>query len=209
MSNTLVVIKAADTPSQTSFDMAGELVAGQTISSVSLVSIAPITSPALTATVGVIGSEITLLCSGGAADVTYSVRLNLVCTTPSATKAYTAAVFVQDSSYVSFRTKSSFAFKRILDQIDVGEAAVGSGVFTLPAGTDFTNAIVNWSLLDNEGVTYSRGNAYDYTVTHSSLQARLSGTVGVARHIDATHLLAGRYSRTQSDDYSAEHQRSP
>jgi hypothetical protein len=188
MTGTLVVIKDVDQPNQSEFDLTNELALGQIITGITVVSIAPITSPALTVTASNLGSSIVLLGQGGVSNVTYSVRLHVTCTSPVETKAYTAAVFVQDSSYVSFRTKSPLAFKRILDQIDIGEAAVGSGVFVLPAGTDFTNSVVNWSLIDNEGTVYSQGNAYDYNVIHTSLASRLEayGLINVPSNVAPT-----------------------
>lgn len=173
MNPTFVILKAADKPSQTEFNLASYLVSGQTISAVAIAVLGPVTSPVLTASATYIGTAVTVLCSGGQATITYNVRLTVTTATPTETKLFTLATSVRDSEYVSFQTKNPLAFKRLIDEIDVGESAVGSGTFMLKSGTNLSAARVLWSLMDSEGVVYSKGNAYDYVVTNTSLAARL------------------------------------
>lgn len=173
MSTALIIIKDADRNQTNQVDFSNDLEEGVSIDSAAVTQIVPVTTPPLVASItGVDGTGLSFATEGGQSNVTYNVQVE-VNTDEPATFNSLFAVSVRDYVHSDVQTRNPDAFAALVDSIEAGESAVGRFAFLLPAGTNTTNAVATWQLVDSEGGICSQGNAYNYIITNTSFATKL------------------------------------
>ena len=164
-----IVVKSQVSDREVVLDLSDTVLDPLTIASASINAVAfPATVPPLVTTVlSVLNQTVTLLFSGGLDNTSYGVGL-LITDSLTATYSQTVAVVVKDDLVIRYQETNPYAFQSLVDSIDVGGAAVGKAFFMMPAGVNASGGYVTWSLLDKQGLVYSKGNAYDYNLTVTS-----------------------------------------
>lgn len=164
----LVFVKDTNT-STFSADLSTLLVTGETVSTITVVTISPTTSPALTlGSVAVSSPTFSVPIAGGKEGTTYGVQLT-VTTSLTRTFTVTLAVLIQTDLNVPYASRNPYAFQTLVGEIEAGDVAVGTGFFVLDPTADATTGYVTWTLLDGQGTVYAQGNCYDYRVTVNSM----------------------------------------
>jgi hypothetical protein len=87
-----------------------------------------------------------------------------------------------------YQTQNPDAFNTLLGEIASGEAAIGRAVFAFPASVDPVGGFVLWTLLDQNGVEYSSGNAFEYNIISNGVSNRVEarGVVNVPTDVPST-----------------------
>lgn len=156
-------------PTPSNLDLASLLgsdtITGATLSAVEPTTSAPLSLTGITVLAGNQGLSFTIV--GGNLGTTYGVVLNL--TTTALPITVTLAVLVQVNLNVPYQVGNPYAYQSLIDKLTAGEASLGKALFILPPGTDASNGYITWSLLDNQGAIYSRGNCFDYRISPNSL----------------------------------------
>lgn len=190
-------------------DLASLLGSGETVQSVALTKLSPITSPALIATITFFGSVLTAALDGGTENTSYGLAVDV--TTQSRTFTVTCGVLIQIDLNVAYATRNPYAFESLVGTIEAGDAALGKAVFVLPANTDATLGYVTWDIVDNTGVVYAAGNAYTYYVTADAFTTLVeaSAVVNVPSSTPPTlngqrYILRWRLAGVGPDQYATE-----
>lgn len=168
-----VLTKDQDTVKANTLSLASYLLSGESVASVVLANLQPVTVPALAVAVGTVtASTVSVTATGGKYTTTYGARLT-VTTSSARTFNVTVAVHVVEDLKLLNKTHNLDAYQNLINEIESGDAAVGKVFFTFPAAQSFTGSSVRWSLLDEAGSVFSTGNAYEYKVTSTSMKATL------------------------------------
>jgi hypothetical protein len=142
--------------------------AGETITSITVGSVLPATQTPLTATVtSGLSTVIQMLVQGGNNGISYGFNLTVV--TSAQVLVFTCAVTAEDPSFVPYISSNPNAFQDLIDEIQAGNAAIGSSVFAFPASIDPSGGFVTWELLASDGTVYSAGNAFEYKIVQNGL----------------------------------------
>lgn len=165
-----IVLTKDENQKQFTLPLGSYLGVGETLTSVTLSTISPTTSPAITASALAVSSttSATITLNSGISGTTYGIRINAL-TSLSRPFTFTIAVLVQVDLNVPYATKDAFAFQTLVGSIEVGDAAVGKAFFILPADVDASQGYVAWDVVDRRGVVYAAGNCYDYRVAPGSI----------------------------------------
>jgi hypothetical protein len=140
----------------------------ETITNVAVGTIAPTTPIPLVITLqSTTSPQITFLAQGGDNGVSYG--FNFVVTTNARVLIITCAITAQDPSFVPYTTQNPQAFQDLIDQIEAGNAAIGSCVFSFPPQINPIGGFITWELLAADGTVYAAGNAFDYKVVQNGL----------------------------------------
>lgn len=67
-------------------------------------------------------------------------------------------------SVVPYSVINPEAYNDLVGDLDAGQSAVGTGIFTFGPDVDGSGGSVTWELLDNSGKIWNSGLAYDYQV---------------------------------------------
>ena len=145
------------------------LMSGETITSITLTNVTPVTTPPFTAVLqSAITNPITqILLSGGIAGTAYGFQIQA--TTNARVLVAQVAVTVQDQPFVPYSTTNDLAYNDLVDEIQAGQAAIGTAVFSFPSVVDPRGGFVTWELLASDGTVYAAGNAYNYLVQSNGL----------------------------------------
>ena len=157
-------------------DLTPYLVGLETVVTAVVTQVQPTTVPALThgtVTVNNPATSITIPVNGGTLGTTYGLALQIT-TSNAATIELTLAVLIDLDLNVPYSTKSPNAFQSLVDNIQAGDASVGTAYFMLDAGTDASQGYVRWSLIDSVGTLYSSGNAYNYAIDNGSMSTSVT-----------------------------------
>ncbi len=190
-------------------DLASYLGTGEVVQSINLLRLSPVTSPALTAALSFSGSVLSVDLDGGTENTSYGLAVDV--TTQSRTFTVTCGVLIQLDLNVVYATRNAHAFDALVGTIEAGDAAIGKGVFMLPANVDASMGYVTWDIVDNTGLVYASGNAYTYYVTADafSTMVEASAVVNVPSSTPPTlnqqrYVLRWRLSGVGADQYASE-----
>lgn len=166
---TYVFSKDALTDTEVGLDIAPLLKYGETLVSVTLQVVSPISTPALdvSLTSDVADPNVRLLLKAGQASVSYGFQIQI--TTDARQLAALVAVTVTQDVMNPYTTGSPEAYADLVDTIEAGNGAIGTAVFSFPADIDPSGGYVNWELLDSQGTVYANGNAFDYAIQSNGL----------------------------------------
>jgi hypothetical protein len=169
-SSLFLYFKVPETDQVIQVDVTAMLIGGETITNAVIGAVQPTTTPAFTATlqtptVPPIDPQLQVLLQGGENGVSYG--FNITITTTARVFLVTAGVTCQDPSFVPYTTKNPTAFTDLIGQIEAGNAAIGTAVFSFPAAVNPGGGFVTWELLASDGTVFSAGNAFQYTVTQN------------------------------------------
>jgi hypothetical protein len=186
---TPVVVKFPVTVRTINIDFAGRLVNGEIISSQSV----GVSSPAgLTVSVSAaVGSAVPLTVAGGADLQSYGVDVNAT-TDQGHTYVTRVAVVVNSNIAANYQNTNVDAFNTLIDQIEAGEAALGTATFQFPAGFDPAGGQVKWELVDGNGVVLSSGQTFDYQFFNTAGGVKVEASAIVNVPSDAIPTLEGQ-----------------
>jgi len=169
MKNTFVFATLYGQDTAVEADITSKLGVGETIQSIAIGTVSPLTNPAFTMAVqSGVNPIVQLLLSAGAADVTYGAQM-VVTTTARVLNFTLAAVVASPQSYTPYTTAAPDAYMDLVDEVEAGRGAIGTAIFTFPPEVDPSGGFVIWELLDKEGVVYAGGNAFDYTIRDNGI----------------------------------------
>ena len=136
---------------------------GESISGITQNPITPADSspPVLTLDSG-LNPLLSFTIDGGVEGTTYGIPL--VITTNQRVLVVTIAVNVVSSSFNPYSNEDPDSYQDLIGDLEAGKSALAVSVFQLPLDLDPSNGYVVWDLLDDQGVVYSSGNAYEYKI---------------------------------------------
>lgn len=181
----LVYVKfPADTDPKT-FSLANELQPGETLTSATASASNP--SGLTVSGIGVTTPNVSLMLGPGADGVTYGFQMSVV-TSTGRTITVPIVVSVDSQMASAYRTRNPDAFNTLLGEIDAGDAAVARSAWAFPANFNADGGYVLWELLDQNGVTYGSGNAFEYNVIKNGVTTRIEARaiVNVPQDIPTT-----------------------
>lgn len=161
--------KVPETDAIIQADISSMLIGSETVTSVLVGNPQPASPAPLTATLVSAPTSplIQLDVSGGNDGVSYGIKLTV--TTSSRVLVVTVVVTAQDPSAVPYTTQNPDAFQDLIGEIEAGNAAIGSCVFSFPPAIDPSGGFVTWEMLASDGTVYAAGNAYEYTVNQNGI----------------------------------------
>lgn len=164
---TFVYFKEQGTDTIVRMDLLHLLATGEVITNIVLADPAPESpdSPLVAVLLsGMVEPTVDVKLVGGANGVSYGVEVTV--TTNIRTFVVVMAVQVNSAleQLVPYRTQDPSAFKDLLGNIEAGNAAIGTAIFTFPTQVDPSGGYVIWELLDADGTVYCSGNSYEYTI---------------------------------------------
>jgi hypothetical protein len=185
----LVYVKfPADTDIKT-FSLANSLQPGETVVSALTTTSNPV---GLTTSVTAVASpNITISVGPGTDGVTYGFTVQA---TTSLARVITTQVAVSVNSQMAttYTTQNPDAFNTLLGELNAGDAAIGRAVFAFPSSFDPVGGYVLWDLLDQNGVFYASGNAFEYTVTSNGVSNRVDARAVVNAPQDLPTTMDGQ-----------------
>jgi hypothetical protein len=163
--NTYVFTKTAG---DISASQAIELNTGETISSIVQNSITPADGnpPVLTVTSG-LSSTIAFTVSGGNTGVNYGIPL--IIRTNLRVIQIMIAVSVESGSFDPYPSEDPDSYQDLVGDLEAGKSALATAIFQLPPDLDPSGGYVMWDLLDDQGIVYASGNAYEYKIQSSGV----------------------------------------
>lgn len=189
MTTTAVFVKNLSQDLSPTLDLTSTLLAGEIVVSVSIATISPVTSPAMSvaAVPTTDGKGVLLNFQTGVANTSYGCVLTVFTSTPRAL-SQPIAVYVAQDLLSPYDTADPYSFRTTVDEIPAGESVIGKGVFFLAPGTDASQGYVTWTLLGDGGVTFATGNGFDYRILPSNFftQVEAQSVVHVPSDIPAT-----------------------
>lgn len=101
-------------------------------------------------------------------DGTNGVSYGIEVTVTTNLRAFVVTMAIQVNSAVDqlvpYHAQDPSAYKDLLGNIEAGNAAIGTAIFTFPTQIDPSGGYVIWELLDADGTVYCSGNSYEYTI---------------------------------------------
>lgn len=168
MAQPFLYFKVPETDTTVQADITSMLIGAETITSIVIGTVQPVTTIPLVATLQSGTSPIIqILAQGGNDGVSYG--MNLTVTTNARVFLVTVAITAQDPSFVPYTTQNPDAFQDLIGDIEAGNAAIGSCVFSFPPSVDPSRGFVVWELLAQDGTVYAAGNAYALTMVQNGL----------------------------------------
>lgn len=168
MTAPFIYFKNAESDIAVEADISTLLMSGETITTIVAAAPQPVTNTPLTATItSGTSPQVLMTLSGGNDGVSYG--FNLTVTTNARVFLVTVVATAQDPSFVPYTTQNPDAFQDLVDQIEAGNAAVGSCVFAFPPSVNPAGGFVTWELLDADGTTYAAGNAFDFRILDNGI----------------------------------------
>ena len=141
---------------------------GEIISSVSQGAVTPSgpSQPVMTINHTTAGA-LTFSITGGKEGVTFGIPITV--TTNQRVFAIMVAIVVTNSSFNPYRNEDPGSYQDLVDNIAAGKSALGTAIFQFPASFDPAGGYVTWSLIDDQGIVYSDGNAFEYKINSTGL----------------------------------------
>ena len=142
---------------------------GETLTSINALAVNPASTPSLTVSINS-GTNplVTMNLTGGADQTTYGFQLQV--TTDARVFLVQIAISVySNAEFAPYTTQNPQAFQDLVDQIEVGNAAIGTAIFAFPPQIDPRGGFVIYELLSEDGTVYASGNAFSYQVVSNGL----------------------------------------
>lgn len=107
-------------------------------------------------------NPINLTLTGGIENMTYGTPITV--TTNQRVLVFTVATTCTSALYDPYKNEEPNSFQDLVGSVVAGKSALANSVFTFSPDFDPTGGFVVWDILDNQGVVYASGNAYEYRV---------------------------------------------
>jgi hypothetical protein len=150
------------------------------------------TPTGLTATAtGHTDNSITLTVGSGVSGQSYGIPVTL---NTDEGNIYTKvlAVVVNDNIASAYENVNDVAFNAVMGKLEAGTAGLAVANFMLPPGSDVTSGVVEWVLLDKDGLIYASGQAFDYQITNTPNGVRAEAQAVIGAPSDMTPTLEGQ-----------------
>lgn len=133
-----------------------------------------------------------LTISGGDIGLDYACPIHVQ--TNEGLQICLVAVSVSDAvaDLVDYATVVPEAYTDLVGQIDPGQTAIGTGIFSFGTDVDPTGGAISWELLDRDGRIWSAGSAYSYSVQSSGFSVTAIGQALVTVPSDLPPSLEGQ-----------------
>jgi hypothetical protein len=150
-------------------DITSQLNAGETITVIAPLPVSPTTVPPLTVmlTSGT-DPQIKMSLSGGLDSTSYGFQLQ-VTTNARVFLTQVAISVYSNQEFAPYTTQNPQAYQDLVDELQVGNAAVGTAIFAFPPQVDPRGGFVTYELLAEDGTVYAAGNAFAYEVVSNGL----------------------------------------
>lgn len=144
-----------------------EAVFEEAIESIELLRINPITPVELKAELSASENKAYILVSGGQNETTYGCFASIRFISGKVETAY-FVILVSQQSVLPYKTQAPDQFQDLVGEIQAGQSAIASAVFTVP-NCNLKNGYVTWELLTSDNVCLASGNAYECIVRNDGL----------------------------------------
>ena len=136
---------------------------GETITSIQQGTPTPVTSPvpAVVITSGT-ATPLAMTIKGGVAGMTYGVPLTI--TTNQRVFTATVAVVVKSNSVDPYRNEDPESYQDLVGDMCAGKTALATTYFQFANDFDPSSGYVTWDLMDDQGIVYASGNAFEYKI---------------------------------------------
>jgi hypothetical protein len=102
------------------------------------------------------------------------------------------AVVINADIASSYQNQNDVAFNALVGKLEVGTAALGKGVFLFPPGFAANLGNVEWTLLDQGGLVYAQGGAFDYQYLNVQSGVRVEAQAVIGAPSDMLPTLEGQ-----------------
>ncbi len=181
----LVYVKfPADTEPKT-FSVANELQPGETAVSAVASSVNP--TGLSVSVAGVTTPDVNLILGPGSDGVSYGFQV-LVNTSTARVITVPVVVTVNSQMGSQYQTKNPDAFNTLVGELDAGDAAIGRTFWAFPPAFDAQGGYAMWELIDQNGISYSSGNAFEFSVVKNGITTRVEAkaVVNVPQEVPVT-----------------------
>jgi hypothetical protein len=171
VSNTLPFVfwKSPFTDAVILADITSLILQGESVTAIQPLTVSPATTPALVPTItSGLATQITMNLTGGIDQTSYGFQLQ-VTTTARVFLVQIAVSVYTSQDFEPYTTQNAQAFQDLVDQLEVGNAAIGTAIFSFPPQIDPRGGFVTYELLADDGTVYASGNAYNYIVVSNGL----------------------------------------
>jgi len=162
---TFIFSKDINTDTVVQCDVTPDLKFGETLTSIAVQPISPVSTPALLVSMLSASTDPVVMLTLSQGQVNISYGFQLLVTTSARVFSELVAVVVKEDVQVPYETQSPQSYVDLVDTIEAGQSAIGTAIFTFPPDVDPRGGYVNWEFLDAQAVVYASGNAFDYTVS--------------------------------------------
>lgn len=191
--STFVYFKELNTDTTVMAELGSLIDTGETISSYSVTGVTPTTTIPLNASITSSNSiQMTVLLTGGNKNISYGVEI--LVTTNKKVFTVLLAVLVSDanSQLIPYVTSNPDAFKDLLGDLQPGESAIGTAVFSYPADVDPSGGYVFWEILAEDGTVFNAGNCFDYKVQSTGLANNVIARAVISVPTDIIETIEGQ-----------------
>lgn len=128
----------------------------------------PITAnpPVITVTSGLLPT-IEFTATGGENNVTYGKPLTI--TTNQRVLVVTIALIVTDGSVNPYRNEDPDSYQDLIGDLEAGKSALATALFQFDPSFDPTGGYVTWDLMDDQGIVYASGNAFEFRINATGI----------------------------------------
>lgn len=150
-------------------DLTSLILTGETITSVIALPVSPLTSPTLVVVISSgVNPLVTATLSGGVDQTSYGFQLQVTTTARVFLQQIAVSVYT-NAEFAPYTTQNPQAYQDLVDEIQVGNAAIGTAIFAFPPQIDPRGGFVTYELLAQDGTVYAAGNAYSYKVVSNGI----------------------------------------
>lgn len=140
---------------------------GEAVESIELLRINPVTAIRLQVELSASDNNVYILASGGQNGTTYGC-FAAVHYTSGKVETVVFTILVSQQSVLPYKTQAPDQFQDLVGEIQAGQSAIASAVFTVP-NCNLKNGYVTWELLTSDNECLASGNAYECIVRNDGL----------------------------------------
>jgi len=164
---TYLYFKEATTDTAVTAEVASLLNPGESILACNL-NLTPVTTIPLQASVADFNnSKVIVELTDGNAGVSYGIDVMIRTNQREFSILLAVNCNTASSQLIPYESYNPDAFKDLIGELQAGDSAVGSAVFSFPPDIDVAGGYVLWELLAEDGTVYSAGNAFEYRIEYS------------------------------------------
>ena len=168
MQPTYLYFKEATSDTAITAEVASLLQGGEQVLAAEIQQLSPTTTTPLEATIqSYSNQQVTLDLTQGTAGCSYGIDVSIRTNQRVFTVLLAVNCNTASSQLIPYESFNPNAFKDLVGELQAGDSAVGTAVFTFPTDIDVSGGYVLWELLGESGTVFSAGNAFDYRVEYT------------------------------------------
>lgn len=164
--------------------LANEIIGSGTIGS-------PTPSGITASGLGFTDTSVTLNISSGTDKQSYGIPVT-VNTNQGHNYTKIIAVVIDAELSSTYQNQNDVAFNALVGKLEAGTAGLGKANFIFPAGFQANSGVVEWVLLDREGIVYNQGHAFDYQFVNELQGVRVEAQAVIGAPSNMVPTLEGQ-----------------